>query len=200
MKQEIATQLAGLLQGKEPFLADLMQRTRTTVRRVETDIFFKWGIYYMVYRGPHNPVAAYVAVRLPDVALVLTGNPEGFMQMAADEPVHIESGEQALAYGELFLTTTRAMRQWTTLIREVVDIPFLPNLQGEAAARVAGIREHYTGHVAPTVSDLLPAGKRVVLYAVVGQKLVRNVLDIRPGGEIRMGVDISEENLPVVSS
>lgn len=200
MGQEIAAKLAELLQEKEPFLADLMQRKRTTVRRIETEIFNRWGIYYMVYRGPHNPIAAYVAMRLPDAALVLTGNPEGFMQMAADEPVYIENGEQALACGELFLTTTRAMRQWAVLIREVADMPFLPNLQAEAAARVADIRAKYAEQVAPTVSDLSPAGKRVVLYAVVGRNLVRNILDIRPGGEIRMEVDIREEDMPVVPS
>ena len=200
MEEELRVQLSLALGGVDAHAADLITRERTQITEVAAGLFQGHRLYRILYRGPHHPIVLYVGAALPDRAVITTGRPEAFLQMAQDEHLTITSPALAVRFFVTFLEATRSQERLLYLVTSVGDVRFMPRLYDEETSRASVFSAEYAGVITPPAAVLDGDRYLVTCFACLERRLVRIDAVVSPSAQVQVGFHTLEEDLPLVHS
>ncbi len=198
MADDLRRQLGTALAAVDEYYADLVARPSSEVSQHPAPFLRDYRIVRVEHFSPHKPVLFYAGFAPNKPAFLLTGNPDGYVQLAKNDNVVIDSPEWAVRYATTFLKVTRSMARLFYLVSSVDDLKFRPGLRAREAAAKAAFKAQYAAIIAPPAVQANDNGYLVVVYAVREQDLERHTLAVHRDGAIDDEIKRLEHDLPLV--
>ena len=188
--------LASALQATSPTRAKLVTDPQTTLTPVAADWLPGWQILDVLNKTPPHPRRFYVALSTDGRAEVLTGKPEAFSTVLVDAGVQVDSAEQAVDVGSVFLDATRDFRAYAYRIDSVADIEWIPKPTAAEQPARDQLMKTYRSKVKPPQAAESGDGWQVTVWMVQGRDLVLHKLDIASGTAISDQAETARRTSP----
>jgi len=188
--------LARRVESLSKELAEMIRAKESRIEQADTPFFEKGSIYFVIYLGEYRPTGFSVGCADPDFTVLLANNRDGFIRLAKEANVRLESANDAIRYVTCLLETTRDFARRFQVIRRFDDIELIPKASSDEQAEYKQLREKYGAVIhAPKVTSA--QSWKVELFALREQKLIRFEIKVEPNGEVEIAEVPLEENLPI---
>lgn len=179
-------------------VADLVQRSNTEVRQLETPFLQRGEIYRVIHLAENHPVGFTAGWVDPDFAVMLPRNPQGFAELTARGGLRLDTPERRLTYVRTFLETTRDFRLPFQIARSFADLEVIPRATPEQRDRYEQLRKKYE----PVIKAPALAGDgpwKGTVFVLKGQALVQLDVTLSPGGKLEIAEEVLEKELLIPS-
>jgi hypothetical protein len=166
------------------------------VTEVELDFLDRWHVADVLGHGTH-PTRLLVAWTPDGEVRVLSGRPEEFSAVLADDGVDVADAATAEAVASAFLDTTRTFRQVSYPVRSVDDVRWLPTLDEAGTATRDAVLTGFRERVGPPVAVADGSSWAVEAWTVEGATLVRHAVRIASDATVTDSPTVEASDLPV---
>lgn len=196
---DVRDRLAEGLATVSPHDAQLVKTSRTEVTPVEATWLRGWQVFDVLWSGPNHPVRFYAALSDDGTALMLTGSPESFSQMARSAQVVVDDATVAVEVGNLYLDVTRDFYRWSERIDSMSDIEWRPDIDSDVAMQQqrADLETQFGEIVQPPVARPSDSGWSVTIWMTYDRSLVRHDLEIATDGAVHDSAEIVAADMPL---
>lgn len=189
-------ELAQRIEAVSQQAAGLIRRPETVVRQLATPFFVRGGIFHVSSRPPLRPLVFAIGAAEPGFAVLLGGNPPGFVELASRAGVRLETELNRVAYATTFLETTCDLLSGFQIPHSFDDIRPMNKPKPEEQKRFEELRQKYSGVIRPPATSAQDPWA-VTLFAVRSRNLVAIRARVQPDGRIEVEEKVLEEAIPV---
>ncbi|MCL2091922.1 MAG: hypothetical protein FWH11_12130 [Micrococcales bacterium] len=179
--------------------AELVEMKSTSLTPVGAAWLSGWQVIDVEAHWENDPVRFYAALSDDGTAVVLSGSPDAFAEMARNAQVVIDDTATAVEVGSLYLDVTRDFYRYSYRIDTMSDIKW-PKLTSTETQRVAELDAQYGEIVQPPTAEPSDTGWSVLAWMIHDRTLVRHDLNITADGYVQDSQEVVATNLPLPQS
>lgn len=191
----VRERLAAGLAANAPSTAEVVEAEGTTLTPVDAAWLHGWQVFDVQTNWENDPVRFFAALGDDDTVLVLSGEPDSFLQMTHSAQATVNEAAVAVEVANLYLDVTRDFVAYAYRIDSLSDVQWVSTADTEQ--RRAELEAQYATLVQPPAAVPTDTGWRVAAWMVDGRSLVRHDLDIATDGTVQDSPAVVEDEIPV---
>lgn len=182
-----------------PELAEFIADPLTTVEEVPVTFLRVYRLYFVVVYAVIPPVLVYAAHAPGRGVYLLNGDPQSLARVLGAEGTMLDTAEQAQAFVDTMIETTRDMRGLTRVVSSLSDIPYAELLTTAQRTQKRRGEGRLRAAMGPPRVERQGAGWNVTVWVARGSRVHREHYLIANDGTI---MDFQIDNgvaLPLIS-
>ncbi len=177
-------------------VAEKIRSEHSTVEELETPFFGKGSVHRVIYSSPYRPITFVFGIAGDNFVVSLPNNRKNFIKLAERADLQINSDTLRLSYVEVFLESTRDFQSRFQIISRFADIELINKPSEEEKENYESLKAKYETKIKPPeISGQSPW--LVKLFVLKRQDLLRLNVKLSSEGQMEVGEEILEKNLPI---
>ena len=194
-RNKLAARLAPISEA----VADFVLREQTSIEMMPAPFLRDGAILYILYRGPHHPIAWTVGLVGDDFTVFLAKDPEHFEALALRAGVDLSTPANRLAYVRTYLEATRDLQARFEILEKFDDIPLIDKPTAAERSRYDILRRAYESQIRPPAAVPDHPWTFTLYLLRPPFRLVRMTATLSENGRLRMEETTLEQDLPIAS-